>query len=372
MEQQIYEDAFIKTFVKQQDFLDFLYERENNSRWERHKSNDIRFNAINEADYMFSIEENIYADTFRNTGLLLKVSGESYPVRSCAIKTICDRAGVSGNSLGKIPKPALADIFNHCIKVSSGFALLRYSEDKISAVNGGDKSDYAPLPIPELFSITTKYLDLEYPGSLFAGGFYSHSIVSAVWELTNNDELLKTYKEALKNHGIITKTMKPALRLVSSDVGISGANLFPMLILDSEKNITLGNALRLEHNAGEATLEVFKEQLGMIFAQYKTAINGLIELLKTDIKYPVNCMLGVMKKIKLPKKLAYEAVELFKAQRGEEPCTAHDIYYGINEILFMLQCNGIEGLKLVETEEKIARTLTIHWHDYDIPGEIKW
>ena len=374
MARQIYEDDFTQTFVNQQEFIEFLHERENNSRWERYESKEIQFKAMDEADYMFSIDENVYADTFKNTQLLLKASGgEEYPVRTCAIKTICERARVSGNALNKVPKRALADIFNHCMKVSPGYALLRHSENKISAVNGGDASDYAPLPIPELFGMTTDYLDTKLPGSIFAGGFYGHAMASALWELTNHDELLETYKEALKKHGITPKTMKPALRLSSSDVGVSGANLFPMLIYDGEKNITLGNALRLEHKASKgATLEAFGEQLEMIFAQYEKAIGGLTGLLETEIRYPANCMLGVMKKIGLTKKLSFEAVDLFKAQYGEDPCTAHNIYFGICEVIFMLQCNGADGLKLVENEEKIARTLTMRWTDYDMPGEVKW
>ena len=371
MEQKIYRDDFSVTLAKQQEFIEFLRERESNSRWERHESKEIRFNAMDDEEYMFSIEENVYRDTFKNTGLLLKVSGESYPVRNCAIKTICDRAGISGNALNKVPKPVLAQILTYCMKVAAGFALLRHSEEKVSAVNGGDASEYAPLAIPELFRMTTEYLDVNFPGSMFAGGFYSHSIVSSLWELTNDDALLQTYKEALQNHGITPKTMKPALRLSSSDVGVSGANLFPMLILDGERNITLGNALKLEHKAG-ANLERFEEKLEMIFSQYTTAINGLTGLLKIEIRNPVNCMTGVMKKIGITKKLAFETVDLFKAQHGEDPCTAHDLYYGISEIMFMLQCEGAEGVRLVQTEEKIARALTIRWSDYDMPGEVKW
>ena len=375
MAQQIYEDAFTRTFANQDEFLEFLHERENNSHWERLESKEIQFKAMDEEEYMFSIEENAYADTFKNTRILLKKAsgGEEYPVRTCAIKTICERARVSGNALNRVPKKALADILNHCMKVSPGYALLRHSEEKISAVNGGDASDYAPLPIPELFVMTADYLGEAFPGSAFADGFFGHAMVSALWELTNQEELLKTYKEALQKHGLTPKKMEPALRLSSSDVGMSGANLYPMLMIGGEQSITLGNALRLEHKASKgATLEIFGEKLKMIFAQYQKAIGGLTDLLETEIRYPVNCMTGVMKRIGLPKKASFEAIDLFKAQYGEEPCTAHDIYFGICEVPFMLQCNRADGLRLVETEEKIARTLTIHWADYDMPGDVRW
>lgn len=320
---------------------------------------------------MFSPDEDIYADTFRNTGLLLKVSGERYPVRACAVKTICDRARISGNALSKVDKRTLARIFNYCLNVAPGVALLRHSEGKISAVHGGDASEYAPLPIPELFRLTDEHLSKAFPGSAFAGGFFGHAIVSALWELTDSGELLRAYRAAMAKHGVAPRITKPALRLSPSDVGVSGTNLFPMLVYGGGKSITLGNPLKLEHQGG-ASLTKFEAQLEMIFAQYTKAINGLTGLLEIEIRHAVNCMTGVMKKIGLTKKLAFEAIDLFRAQYGEEPCTAHDVYYGICEALFMQQCSGADGLRLVHTEEKIARALTVRWPDYDMPGDVRW
>ncbi|MCL2776167.1 MAG: transposase, partial [Oscillospiraceae bacterium] len=102
-------------------------------------------------------------------------------------------------------------------------------------------------------------------------------------------------------------------------------------------------------------LDMFGERLKMIFAQYTKAINGMTVLLSIDVRYPVNCMIGIMKRIGIPKKLAFEAADLFKAQYGDEPRTAHDIYFGICETAFMLQYNGADGSKIVQAEENIAR-----------------
>lgn len=59
---------------------------------------------------------------------------------------------------------------------------------------------------------------------------------------------------------------------------------------------------------------------------------------------------------------------MFKAQQGEDPCTAHDIYYGISEILYMLACDGEEGSRITRMEEIIARALSLNWTEFDIPG----
>ncbi|MCL2775833.1 MAG: transposase [Oscillospiraceae bacterium] len=388
-EERIYEDDYSKTFADQNEFLEFLQERENHSAWERYEAKELEFCAMNDADYMFSAEDNVYTNTYKNTGMFLKVSGgeDYYPVRTCAFKSIYDRARISGSALSKVGKPALAQILNYCIKTANGTALLRHSEDKISAVHGGDESDYSPLPMPELFRMTADYLDVTFPGYTedgqdlpgytFVSGFYDHSMTTALWDLAKQDRLLETYREALLNHGMTVKPMKPALRLASSDVGISGANLFPMLMYDGSRSnterrsVTLGNPLRLEHK-DRATLGNFRDRLKMIFSQYARAISGLTHLLDIEIRNPVNCMLCVMKNIGMTKKLAFEAVDLFKAQYGEEPCTAHNIYFGISKAAFIVQCDGADGSKIMQVEEKIARVLTVRWHDCDIPGDFRW
>lgn len=381
---KVYADGFTSSFVKEGDFLEFLKARETNSWWGTKKSKKIRFIALEEDSkltaelkekYAEDGNEGIIDDTLENTRLLLKAEEMAYPVRNCAIKTILSRARISGNALNKVEKPVLAKILNYCLRVASGDALLRFSEGKISAVHGGDGSDYAVLEIPELFSRTINYLDKNFPGSTFAGGSYDHSLVTALWELTNQDELVETYKEALSEHGINLDEIKPALRLSSSDVGVSGANLYPMLFVGKNHNIiTLGSPLKLEHEAGAtgATLEKFDEQLSLIYSRYTKAIKNLTDLLKIEISYPINCMAGVMKRVGISKKLSFEAIDLFKAQNGEGPCTAHDIYYGISEVIFMLQCDGADGSKVAQMEENVARALSVRWGDYDIPGELKW
>ena len=340
--------------------------------------------------------EDIMKDTMENTRLLLQAQDQCYPVRTCAIKSILERAKISGTALNKVEKPVLARILAlarqvpYCMGEATGSALHRYSEGKISAVHGGDSSEYAILEMSELFEAMADYLNATYPGCQFAGASYDHSIATAVWEICQ-DSLIETYKEALEAHSIPYDTLKPALRLTSSDVGISGANIYPMLLSGKdEKIITLGmppelaERTQLEHKTG-ANLEKFKSQLPMIYAQYTLAIGNLTNLLKIEIDNPVNCFLGVCKKIGVTKKLAYDAATLFEGQNGNTPCTAHEIYYGISEVIFMMHvCRIMQSIMhesgsriavstlLTLWSENIARAFTVRWHDYDIPGEAKW
>ncbi len=379
-EARTFADNFGAIFDDENDFLAFLTTRENGGWWKKETTQALSFRALDDGtaetqEIIDEYEENgqseIVADTMENTRLLLQAQDSTYPVRSCAIKTILDRARISGNALNKVEKPVLAKILNYCLGVTNGNALLRFSEGKISAVHGGDESEYAILEMPELFQEMADYLHATYPGCYFAGATYDHSIATAVWEIAQ-DSLIQTYKDALEEHGISYTKLKPAVRLTTSDVGVSGANIFPMLLAGGdEKIITLGSPLKLEHKGG-ATLDKFKSQLPMLYSQYTVAISNLINLLKIEIDNPVNCLLGVCKRIGIGKKLAFKAAELFEAQYGNNPCTAHEVYYGISEVIFMLQCEGASGSRIAQMEENVARAFTVRWREYDIPGEAKW
>lgn len=379
--EKIYADDYNISFVEEGVFLNFLEEREENASWQKKQSKNLRFVALEQdseltenliEEYALAGKKEIITDTLEHTKLLLKAKEGMYPVRSCAIKTILDRARISGNALNKVDIPILARILNYCLKVANGDALLRFSEGKLSAIHAGDDCDYKVLEIPELFKRTVDYLNNHFSGVTYAGGYYEHSMVTAIWELSNNDELIEVYQSALEAHGLHYEEIKPALRLSTSDVGIGGANLYPMLFVGKRSNIiSLGSPLKLEHKNG-ANMEAFERQLSFIYAQFGKSLKSLRALITIEIDYPMNCMAGIMKRIGLTKKPSMEAIELFKAQHGLAPCTAHEIYYGICEVLFILQCSGATGGKIAQTEENIARALSLRFSDYDIPGELKW
>lgn len=378
--QRTYADAFTSVFKEEKAFLDFLRERDDRGDWTKRHTRDLRILPLErentpEAESLPGYTQDdlraILADTMENTRLLLKSKDLVVPIRNCAIKTLLERAKISGPALNRLEKPVLARILNHCLRIASGEALLRIADGKLSAVHGGDSSDYAVLEMPELFNRTIRYLNDHFSGCSFAGGFYDHSTATAVWELAD-ETLVQSYQNALEQHDVPYGPLKPAIRLSTSDVGVSGANLYPTLYTGGrEATIVLGSPLKLEHR-GEKTIKDFERLLDMLYSQYQFAIGNLARLLDIEIGNPINCMLGICKRIGISKKLAYEATEQFKAQNGDEPCTAHDIYYGMSEIVFMVACGGASGTIIVQAEETIARALSVRWQEYDIPGNFKW
>ena len=380
-ETMCYADGFSASFQGQQECLRFLREREENASWHSLPTKEVRFEAIDEGSasgrvlydwYRLQGKEGVILDTMENTRLLLKMKDQVYPVRSCAIATILSRARISGHALSKVKKDVLARILNYCVSVASGNALLRLSDEKISAMHGGDESEYAILAMPQLFEAITEQLDHDFTSYHFMGGHYEHAMVTAVWSFPDNGELTDAYEETAKELGVSIGNYVPAVRFSSSDVGISGANLYPMLLDEaSGRGIALGSALCLEHS-NKASLEDFKKQLALLYPRYTDAIAQLGRLMEIGIDYPYQTMLRVMKRIGVTKRLAYRAAELWKAQNGEKPCTAYDLYLGICEAEFLLQCDGASAPKVAQMEENISRALKVRWEEYDYAGDVKW
>ena len=196
----------------------------------------------------------ILVDTMENTSLLLSVNGADYPVRSCALKTILERARISGNALGKVSKSVLTQILNYCLDVATGDSLIKVADDKVSAVHGGDPSDYAVLEMLPMFQSVKDFLDDESPGNNFLTANYDHSVVTAIWSLDGQaNDLLDTYYQELAANGLSGKVnVTPGLRVTTSDVGVSGANLYPILLnKHGDKIIPLGAPIKTEHKADE-------------------------------------------------------------------------------------------------------------------------
>ncbi len=380
-ETKVYADGYQAAFSEEESFLNFLGCIGSNSKWLRNKVKNLRVVVLPEkgelteklkAQYAKEGKEDIITDTIQGTGLALKTKEEYIPLRKCSIKSILDRAGISGSGLKRVEKNVYARILNDCLKVAKGEALIRYSEGKVSAVLGGDHSGYSILDMEQIFMHTARYLTENYKECKFLGGFYEHDMVSALWELHGEDKLLEAYKKELKAHWSAGHELTPVIRVTTSDTGSGGANIYPLLMTDKRGlTVSLGSPLRLHHRSG-ASITEFDEQLKMLYGKYQLAIGNLTKLLNIEIQNPVNCMIVVMKKLGISQKYTMEAVELYKAQCGEDPCTAHDIYYGISEVIYMLECEGEEGSKVAKMEETVARALSINWIAYDIPGEVKW
>lgn len=383
-DQKIYADNFRCAFDDPGDFIQFLKERKENSRWMTAPSRNLVFESLEKNTQMGELYLKLYdhdgraeiiADTMENTSLLLKVNGETYPVRSCAIKSILERARISGHALNKVSKSIFTQILNYCMDVASGDSLIKVADDKVSAVHGGDPKDYAILEILPLVQCVRSILDRDFAGNHFLTANFDHSIVTAIWSLDGQaNELMETYRQAVAEKGV-TEAMsaRPGLRFTTSDVGVSAANLYPILLLGgSNRIIPLGDPLKLDHKNG-ADLDAFASSMDQLYACFKESIERQQQLLNVEIRYPYTTMLGVLKRIGITKKMSYEVADLFAGQSGvSSGCNAYQLYLAMSDVIFLAQCEGASAYRIAQLEENIARALRINWHEYDRPGDFKW
>ena len=373
-----FRDDFAANFLSQEKFMEFLDQVETNAQWENYPTNTIMVFSAEEKPGLCDMipaqesKEKILKDTYANTGLLLKVGETYYPVGSTTIKTLENRARISGNALQDLERAKFASVINDCLQVTKGQALIRIHEGKVRAVHGGDKSDYAVLSMPELFEVAALYMRETYDRVKFSKGYFSHLLTTASWEIRDG-ELLDCYRELLLQYGQSAPSeLSAVIRVDSSDVAASGANIFCSLLEGPEKRpLILGNALKLEHS-GAATIEAFAGNVAQIFARHRETVEGLGKLFHVYVNYPANVMAGLMNRVGIGKQLTAQTVEQFKAGHMGGGCSGYEVYCGICECIFLAQSRGMSVKGLLDLEEMVSRILTYRMHDYDIPGVVSY
>ena len=109
-----YQDNFSAAFPEKEGFLEFLDEIEERGCWRVFPTNEIQVFALAEfPELCREIEAeregaDILQDTRANTGLLLKVGEEAYPLGTTAINTLENRARISGYALQDLGRGKLA------------------------------------------------------------------------------------------------------------------------------------------------------------------------------------------------------------------------------------------------------------------------
>ena len=352
------------------EFQSFIEEREHASEWKEATIRELKV----EATSAFSPKGVISEESRREALFLVKHPhfGILY-MRNIAASSLLERARISGYALSRVSKEVFAEIINYCMGVATGDSLIRIADSKVSAVHGGDPKDYAVMEMLPLFEHVCDYVNQEFPGNHFVTAHFDHMMATAIWRLDGQaDKLLDTYRREVAAKGLNPDGIVPALRFTTSDVGMSGANLYPIFLNgNGDRIIPLGYPIKTDHRNG-VDLDYFDKQLALLYARYCASIDAQIKLLDIEIQYPATTMLGVLKKIGAPKKSSYEAQEYFLAIHGDSPCTAYELYMQMSDVIFSAQCEGAAGIRIAQLEEIIARALHINWSDYDRPGTFKW
>lgn len=371
----ICQDNYFATFPDFPAMLGYHENQTKQSQWERRQVKSLHVEPLDKNAVLYNdmtmfapgVSQEAVHDTARNLGLAMLMDGAFYPVRDTAYKSLLGRAKINGTALPKLKREVLADVLNACMTLFGEEALLLIRDEKVSAVHSGDEKDYAILPVDELLLTLKDKLDSRFPGNEFQSGYCDHSLVSASWLMPDQKEdLLGTYAKLLASQGKSTLAAKltPGIRFMTSDTGIASAKV-SALLLGGEYPIHIGECVAVDHRRGH-TISDFEDALDQVFAQFGNLVEKLQKLLEVELDYPVNAMTRVCKKLSLPKKAAVEAIAMFEMAQGTAPATAHDVYFALQEIPFILKTQGAPESKLLSVEENMARALTLRWSDYDL------
>lgn len=355
------------------EFFKFLLEREKNSEWIEIPVNKMYVLKLNDSEFMMKIQgfediKELVSDTKYNLNLVITLNDKPYLVGATAYKTLLDRARISGSSLSSLTEEDLSTVLNLCLATNTAGALVKIQDHKIRALHS---EHYKIIKMTSIFLETSNYISENYINSVFVNAFHNHLITSGLWELRDND-VISEYINVLERHSLsFGNEIKPMIRVTTSDIGINGANIYPVLKV-GKKNIRIGSTLKLNHKS-DADIEKFKENLELLFAQgIKDGILRLTKLLDIKINNPVNCMTLIMRNIGLNKKQSLDTIDLFRGTGNIVSCTAHEIFYAISEIVPIVYEESKNTMKTLEAEECVERALMIDWKKYDISGGVTW
>jgi len=309
-------------------------------------------------------------------GISCPVDGEMkvYPIGDTGFSSVLSRAGfqqataLSGTTEKRNFQPIGAE--EKATIVNYGLETQKEAEIKLlirdEKIRFAGSSDYAIIPIDSLFKEFKKGLNETFTEVKFISSSYSHEFISIIYEMVDKD-IIEEFKSVLERNKLYCDDLRIAVRLTTSDTGLSAVSLYPSLISDSVARI-IGSPLCLEHKAGH-NIEDFKANLNLIYSMFNDAEKKLEEMEGKRLDNPKGCFLRIAKSVGFPKKLSIKKAEDF-LEKFPKP-TQLDIYWEIYELYddFDAASGGLTQNQILNLEEGISRTIFNGIENYDFPFE---
>ena len=112
-------------------------------------------------------------------------------------------------------------------------------------------------------------------------------------------------------------------------------------------------------------MELFTENLGKTFSQFRAAYKNFHAMQKIIIMHPNAALYEAMIKQHISKKLVSETVELRKATSDNRYSDALSLYLDACEVIGIAKRNGMSEYALHELSEKVSRLVCADWTRYD-------
>ncbi len=322
------------------------------------------------------VSDETISDQMADTKLALKYpSGDKmkcYPVGPTAYRGALERVRGTCSALTSLKETRSGNEVSPTDKASICNILTKYTKGKSLLLVGDElvladlSSDYVRLPFSELLDITEKELSDKFEYVRYVQGNISHESSSAEF-LFQDDETDSNLMDAFSKIGIDTTDYIAHIKVLTSDVGLSGANIYPFI--KSEKNgnqISIGTPIKLEH-IGNADMEKFKTNLLSCFASFMEFSEHLDRMDSIKITNPADTLYNIGHKVGLPEKLIKEAYEEFD-QEYPFSCKGTNIYIKLFDILdsYMAE-EEISDIRQMQLNENITRICFFSLSRFDMP-----
>ncbi len=370
-------------FEEQEQMLDFFEKQKESDRWILVFTNEIEPVELDNAplftdavikEHAIDVDRSAVEECMEDMQLMLKFPWDdklrTVPIRYTALKSLCDRAGISGMSImtyddkpyhSPLSPKERAETLKMFLGHFTSKALILVRDDKVSAVMSGDERDYTVMPVADLLRILLEEMQEKFSSSEFAGCNTSHEMTQATFYM--NDALME---EELVNSVNSSGTQvdvdgaKFVLRMVTSDIGRNSATLVPELICGNTR-MRIGEPLKLRHKG--CHVEDFREQCRMIYSMFEDSSALMKKLAGVTVTNPQKVLDDIATRADLPIRSTKRAQELMSEECGGT-CTGFEIYYYIFWIIedhafYMEQEKGKPlGLQqLFDMQEKASRQL---------------
>ena len=295
---------------------------------------------------------------------------ELYPLRYTAWDQIQARAGITGASINSVKEKANAYEMapqDRCMILNKGLALRKdkalvlIRDGKITACLSGDEADYKVLKSSELIKITENKLRNYFTAVNWTGSTVSHEILSVTYKV-NDAELEKRILNLLKSYGLTRDKIDVSVMLTTSDVGKCAARLTPIIKADG-RSLPFGLAQSVTHK-GETAEQKFSAIAETFMAKFRENIKNIEKLMQIKITNPASCLYNVYEELGLSgyASALKQCMERIKAEHATF-CTAYDIYWYLNEMLYITEDANTKAGKItslygsIKAQETVAKVL---------------
>lgn len=369
-----------KFFYSLNSFSNCLKEQKENDIWKRCDTNKIKVSSIPNNPICLSLvkediglkacSDDVILEAMDTTGLSIKFPGDKWytqPVRTCAVRTLFARAGITGNVFKRTSPEDDATLLNIALSYWQTPALVLIRDEMIHAIHAGGENNYCILPAADLISCLTEHISSSFPDYEFSGGHVTDELTTCVFSLEKyKKEILGSYNDFLKSHGKeeLNNSYSPIIYFMTSDTGQSAVKLIPCLT-DGTKNIFLGSGVYLKHDEHH-TISDFDFLCNDIYMLYNNSFRCLEKLDEIKVENPKGCFLATAKFLHFPKKISLEASDLFEFKVDLDNTTAADIYWGMWDIISLMDYENMSLSSYINYCESIGKLF-----DWDKISKVK-